>query len=336
MLLSLDMGEPGERKGQAPSMAYDPATLLSLYNMSAGLYGGGVGGAGFSGLPASTATPTPHTTTPTTLGLAASQAQSLGLNPSSAVWWSMNSQLAAQEYLSRIQAAARDPSAYASLMAQGVLPSYELLTQGSKARKEPVTPPTSSPLFHSLKLPSDTEIVRRPAGSESSGSSNSFRSSLPSLPPGLTIEKKKPGRKPLDPNYHVPSSGQLIDRVEITKIPASNGALDMRRGGAKKEKEGEEEDDAPLNLSIRSGSADSAAGSTSLERSTPTSRSSADYYASHALSGVFLAEQIRQQQLASQLQNHLQVPGGLTAMQALLSLSKLQAENSCQDGKKTE
>jgi hypothetical protein len=55
----------------------------ALYNMSAGLYGGGGGGAGFSGLPDSSATTTSHTTTPTTLGLAASQAQSLGINPSS-------------------------------------------------------------------------------------------------------------------------------------------------------------------------------------------------------------------------------------------------------------
>ena len=40
-----------------------------------------------------------------------------------------------------------------------------------------------------------------------------------------------------------------------------------------------------------------------------------------ALSGVFLAEQIRQQQLASELHNHLQNSNSsLTAMQALLSL----------------
>jgi hypothetical protein len=56
----------------------------ALYNMSAGLYGGG----GYSGLPASStsAPPSSHTTTPTTLGVAASQAQSLGINPSSKFW----------------------------------------------------------------------------------------------------------------------------------------------------------------------------------------------------------------------------------------------------------
>ena len=44
-------------------------------------------------------------------------------------------------------------------------------------------------------------------------------------------------------------------------------------------------------------------------------------FSAQALSGVFLAEQIRQQQLASELQNHLQNSNSsLTAMQALLSL----------------
>ena len=44
-------------------------------------------------------------------------------------------------------------------------------------------------------------------------------------------------------------------------------------------------------------------------------------FSAQALSGVFLAEQIRQQQLASELHNHLQNSNSsLTAMQALLSL----------------
>ena len=44
-------------------------------------------------------------------------------------------------------------------------------------------------------------------------------------------------------------------------------------------------------------------------------------FSAQALSGVFLAEQIRQQQLASELQNHLQNSNSsLAAMQALLSL----------------
>ena len=47
-----------------------------------------------------------------------------------------------------------------------------------------------------------------------------------------------------------------------------------------------------------------------------------------ALSGVFLAEQIRQQQLASELQNHLQSSSSLTAMQALLNMGKMNSNGN--------
>ena len=50
--------------------------------------------------------------------------------------------------------------------------------------------------------------------------------------------------------------------------------------------------------------------------------------AAQALSGVFLAEQIRQQQLASELQNHLQSSSSLTAMQALLNMGKLNSNGN--------
>merc|ERR1719233_412303 len=53
-----------------------------------------------------------------------------------------------------------------------------------------------------------------------------------------------------------------------------------------------------------------------------------DYYASQALSGVFLAEQIRQQQLASELQSHLRSSSSLTAMQALLNMGKLNSNGN--------
>ena len=39
-----------------------------------------------------------------------------------------------------------------------------------------------------------------------------FVANISSKPVIHVAEKKRPGRKPLDPNYHVPSSGQLIDR----------------------------------------------------------------------------------------------------------------------------
>ena len=155
-------------------------------------------------------------------------------------------------------------------------------------------------------------------------------SPLPQLPAGLTIEKKKPGRKPLDANYHVASSGNIIDRVEITKIPVSNtngsySGLDL--SSRSKERE---DDCAPLNLSMKSDDGDSEPPGQTVREPRRDSYSSSfpaaanqlpsDYYASQALSGVFLAEQIRQQQLASELQSHLRAPGGLGAMQALLGI----------------
>ena len=157
-------------------------------------------------------------------------------------------------------------------------------------------------------------------------------SPLPQLPAGLTIEKKKPGRKPLDANYHVASSGNIIDRVEITKIPVSNtngsySGLDLTARSKERD-----DDCAPLNLSMKSEDGDSEPPThavretrrdSSYSSSFPAAASQlpSDYYASQALSGVFLAEQIRQQQLASELQSHLRVPGGgLGAMQALLGM----------------
>ena len=78
-------------------------------------------------------------------------------------------------------------------------------------------------ILDNLKLPSDTEIVKSVGSGVTiknkvvdSRSENTV--SIPNLPPGLSIERKKPGRKPLDPNYHIPSSGQVIDKVEITKM----------------------------------------------------------------------------------------------------------------------
>eukprot|EP00092_Neocalanus_flemingeri_P068100 GFUD01083168.1.p1 GENE.GFUD01083168.1~~GFUD01083168.1.p1 ORF type:complete len:2042 (+),score=445.04 GFUD01083168.1:252-6377(+) len=362
------------------TVPYDNNALLSLYGMSAGIYGmGGGAGAGYGyppGMPAmmTTAQPTAPTSLPTTtsssslgtLGVAASQAASLGLNPASAAWWNMASQIAAQDYLTRIQQAARDPAQYAALQAQGILPGYDMLTQGSKARKpneskniqaRATSTPTS--MFESLKLPSDTEIVRTVASSVSTnsairkksvensgytGNSNSHSSPIPNIPAGLTIEKKKPGRKPMDPNYHVPSSGQMIDRVEITKIPMTNGTsvpLDMSKHNDNKPLD----EDAPLNLSMKSDSDNASVCDQPLSLtikdkendgekdllssySSSASKIPSDYYASQALSGVFLAEQIRQQQLASELQNHLQSSSSLTAMQALLNMGKLNSNGN--------
>ena len=102
----------------------------------------------------------------------------------------MAQQLAAQEYLTRLQSAARDPTAYAALAAQGILPNYEMLSQGSKGRSKTTTSTTSAKTSNSLstalnipqtnstnnmldhlKLPSDTEIIKY---TSDSGSKNSI------------------------------------------------------------------------------------------------------------------------------------------------------------------
>ena len=159
-------------------------------------------------------------------------------------------------------------------------------------------------------------------------------SPLPQLPAGLTIEKKKPGRKPLEANYHVSGSGNVVDRVEITKIPvsASNGSYTGLDLSASRPKE-REDDNAPLNLSMRSDEGDGQPLALTVREprreapppfpsAFPAAQLPSDYYASQALSGVFLAEQIRQQQLSQELQSHLRQPGGLGAMQALLGMAK--------------
>lgn len=205
---------------------YDPSTLLALYSSAYG------GAAASSGAAANAGNGSAQAA-----GSGNFAANSLGLNQ----WWTMASQLAAQEYLARIQAAARDPQAYAALAAQGVLPNYEMLTSGSKSR---------------LKLPNDTEIIKYTSsatGSKAPGtstrgrkktisldptlsnadyaslaanvSSSSNDSTPPSIPAGLTIERKRPGsqaKSTSDPDRDSPAS---IDRVEITKIPAAaNGS----------------------------------------------------------------------------------------------------------------
>ena len=238
--------EAGQQAAASAAQAqYDPATLLALYSMSNayGMGAGGVAGAGAAATAAAMAA---------AAGAAGSNAAAnpyasnqLGLNQ----WYAMASQLAAQEYLTKIQAAARDPQAYAALAAQGVLPNYEMLTGGSKAR---------------LKLPNDTEIIKYTSsatGSKDPGnstrgrkktisldpnlsnadyaslagniSSSSNESTPPSIPAGLTIERKSRknaggtgggsgsggGAGSDDPQSR--SYSPSIDRVEITKIPAA-------------------------------------------------------------------------------------------------------------------
>ena len=178
-------------------------------------------------------------------------------------------QLAVQDYLSRVQAAAHDPA--------------QTPGQGGKAKKHQSEGETS---FQHLKLPSDTEIV--PTGATSRNkpeleSSSVPSVSIPNIPPGLTIERKKPGRKPLDPNYHLASSGQVIDRVEITKIPLANGSsgapLDMS-SKARNSESNSADGEAPLNLSMRSESETPVSLTTKRkEEDGARSKIPSDYYA---------------------------------------------------------
>ena len=93
---------------------------------------------GFPGLPQTP--PSTSATPPTTdtLGVAASQAASLN-------WWGMASQLATQDYLSRL---GRDPAQFAALQAQ--LPGYEMAGRSKGKQREPGEVVVSS---EGLRLP---------------------------------------------------------------------------------------------------------------------------------------------------------------------------------------
>lgn len=257
---------------------YDPAALLALYSMS-NAYGLA---------PSAAASP----------AASASPSANLGLNQ----WWAMASQLAAQEYYSRIQAASRDPQAYAALAASGVLPNYEMLAGGSKSHK----------------LPSDTEVFKYTSsatGSKEPGSSNrgrkktiSLDSNLssadyanlaanlsssssdttpPSIPAGITIERKRPAAGK-NVASAASSAASNVDRVEITKIPANNG---YKSSTPKAESSHHHH---PLNLSMKSplpfmspisttsaasSSSDNYSGSSSKSIAAGASKIPQEYYA---------------------------------------------------------
>ena len=156
----------------------------------------------------------------------------------------------------------------------------------------------------------------------------------------MTIERKKPGRKPMDPDNHIPSSGTMVDRVEITKVPVNVSTS----GGTN----GNRSCSPSVSITTRdfpsSSTASDVAGGLNLSV-RPTSAATitpgaggipSDYYASQALSGVFLAEQIRQQQLAAALESRLSessAAGGKSAasatselMQAALLMNRLKEQ----------
>ncbi|KAG8229189.1 hypothetical protein J437_LFUL001061 [Ladona fulva] len=73
-----------------------------------------------------------------TLGVAAGQAASLGINPASAAWWTMASHLAAQDYLARLQASGGLP--FGGMPGDSPVPAFDLL---SPHTSQPQTQPPS-------------------------------------------------------------------------------------------------------------------------------------------------------------------------------------------------
>ena len=215
-----------------------------------------LGTSGFGIPSAATATSTASSTDSSTLGAAATQAASLGANQA---WWT---QLAVQDYLARAQAAAtaaavtpQAPPASASPQ----MPNYEQLLAAAAASAGTPAAQSSPSTADSLRLPSDTEIIKYTSSSTgpkvpgttnrgrkktisldpspavaavlaataaaAGGSGASSSTSVhPAIPPGLTIERKKTtsgGSGGSSGGRKSSLSGDVVDRVEITKIPAS-------------------------------------------------------------------------------------------------------------------
>ena len=178
----------------AAAAGYDPAALLALYGMSAS--GSNYGASAASAYSASNASAT---------------AAASGLNQ----WWAMASQLAAQEYLTRIQSAARDPQAYAALAAQGLVPNYDEFkrTSSTTGAKEP----GNSTRGRKKTISLDPNLSSVDYAHLANVSNSSGESTPPAIPSCLTIERKRPGSTKSSEDRASPA----VDRVEITKIPAS-------------------------------------------------------------------------------------------------------------------
>ena len=100
-------------------------------------------------------------------------------------WYTMAA--AAQlDYLSRIQSSSADTSAYAALAAQGIAPKFDSFSQENKSAKSARSGQKSSHVLDSLKLPSDTEIIKYTSsstGPKVPGTTNRGRKKTISLDP---------------------------------------------------------------------------------------------------------------------------------------------------------
>ncbi|XP_067211252.1 bromodomain adjacent to zinc finger domain protein 2B isoform X15 [Linepithema humile] len=140
---------------------------LGAHHLPYAILGRGGSAPGFGGhTPASAPPPSPYSHSSLgTLGVAATQAASLGITPASAAWWTMASHLAAQDYIARLGAAGLSgfpPGA------ESLLPSYPPTSL--------LNPPSLS--SHKSSKSKSSKSHKTPASSSSS-TTPSMTSSLP-------------------------------------------------------------------------------------------------------------------------------------------------------------
>ncbi|XP_045457539.1 bromodomain adjacent to zinc finger domain protein 2B-like [Melitaea cinxia] len=132
---------------------------------------------------------------PTTLGVAANQAASLGLHPAaSAAWWSMASHLAAQDYLARLQASGLnfpplgDPyAALSALSGAGMKQPSKPAKQSNRSDSRSGRSSTSSSVSNKEKSPATSTSSSQPNISDWGASYGFPKTSSPSSMPNQSM-----------------------------------------------------------------------------------------------------------------------------------------------------
>ncbi|XP_050358758.1 uncharacterized protein LOC126779047 isoform X3 [Nymphalis io] len=132
---------------------------------------------------------------PTTLGVAANQAASLGLHPAaSAAWWSMASHLAAQDYLARLQASGLnfpplgDPyAALSALSGAGMKQPSKPVKQSSRSESRSGRSSTSSSMSTKDKSPATSTSSSQPNMADWGASYGFPKTSSPSSMPSQSM-----------------------------------------------------------------------------------------------------------------------------------------------------
>ncbi|XP_014245152.1 bromodomain adjacent to zinc finger domain protein 2B-like isoform X4 [Cimex lectularius] len=207
-----------------------------------------------------------------TLSVAASQAANLGINPASAAWWSMASQLAAHDYLASLQFAGLTPN---------MIPPYPMIstpphlsgskTNHSKSSSSSSTPPSvptgslppttaSGDGLLGVRLPPDTEIIKYTSsmiGPKVPGTTNRGRKKTISLDVpnmghhsqksknskpfvGLDLSGKSKESASLEDSFYRYGM-EMSERAELIKLGQTNGRSSPLS----------QTDDGPLNLSLK-------------------------------------------------------------------------------------